>query len=63
MTKKTQSAHSTLQEYERFKKVAEDIAEMPRVERDIFIVEIEPPEDERERPQPDVDLKELLCSL
>ncbi len=52
-----------LQEYERFKKAAEDIAEMPRVERDIFIAEIEPPEDERERPQPDVDLKELLVAL
>lgn len=52
-----------LQEYERFKKAAEDIAEIPRVERDIFIAEIEPPEDERERPQPDVDLKELLISL
>ena len=52
-----------LQEYERFKKAAEDIAEMPRVERDIFIAEIEPPEDERERPQPDVDLKELLIAL
>ncbi|MDG2472865.1 MAG: ScpA family protein [Pseudomonadales bacterium] len=52
-----------LQEYERFKKAAEDIAVMPRVERDIFIAEIEPPEDERERPQPDVDLKELLIAL
>jgi len=52
-----------LQEYERFKKAAEDIAEMPRVERDIFIAEIEPPENERERPQPDVDLKELLVAL
>ena len=52
-----------LQEYERYKKAAEDIAVMPRVERDIFIAEIEPPEDERERPQPDVDLKELLIAL
>ena len=52
-----------LQEYERFKKAAEQIAEMPRVERDIFIAEIEPPEDERERPRPDVDLKELLVAL
>jgi segregation and condensation protein A len=36
---------------------------MPRVERDIYIAEVEPPEDERERPQPDVDLKDLLMAL
>lgn len=52
-----------LQEYERFKQAAEDIAELPRVERDIFIAEIQPPEDDRERPQPDVDLQELLIAL
>ena len=52
-----------LQEYERFKQAAEDIAELPRVERDIFIAEIQPPDDDRERPQPDVDLQELLIAL
>lgn len=52
-----------LQEYERFKKAAEDIELMPRVERDIFIAEIEPPEDDRDRPEPDIDLKELLVAL
>lgn len=52
-----------LQEYERFKKAAEDIEEMPRVERDIFIAEVYPPEDDRERPEPDIDLKELLVAL
>ena len=52
-----------LQEYERFKQAAEDIEAMPRVERDIYIAEVEPPEDERERPQPDVDLKDLLMAL
>ena len=52
-----------LQEYERFKQAAEDIEAMPRVERDIFIADVQPPEDERERPQPDVDLKDLLMAL
>ncbi|MBT8149483.1 MAG: segregation/condensation protein A, partial [Gammaproteobacteria bacterium] len=45
-----------LQEYERFKQAAEDIEEMPRVERDIFVAEIEPPVDDRPVPQPDIDL-------
>lgn len=52
-----------LQEYERFKKAAEDIELMPRVERDIFIAEVNPPEDDRDRPEPDIDLKELLVAL
>ena len=52
-----------LQEYERYKKVAEDINEMPREERDIFVVDVKPPADDRPRPEPDVDLKELLVAL
>ena len=52
-----------LQEYERYKKVAEDIQAMPRVERDIHIVEIEPPVDDRPRPQPNIELQELLVAL
>ncbi len=49
-----------LQEYERFKKAAEDIDEMPRMTRDIFPVDAQPPELNLVRPQPEVDLKELL---
>lgn len=52
-----------LQEYERFKKAAEDIEEMPREERDIFVAEIEPPLDERPIPLPELNLKELLVAL
>lgn len=52
-----------LQEYERFKKAAEDIQEMPREERDIFVVDVKPPPDDRPRPEPDVSLKELLVAL
>ncbi len=52
-----------LQEYERFKKVAEDIGELPRVEREIFIAKIKAPEDDREKPQPNIELKELLVAF
>jgi len=52
-----------LQEYERFKKAAEDIEELPRMERDIFIGSAEPPPLERAPKLPDVDLKELLLAF
>ncbi len=52
-----------LQEYERFKKAAEDIEAMPREERDFFIAEVLPPVDDSPRPEPDIDLKELLLAL
>lgn len=49
-----------LQEYERFKKVAEDINELPRMYRDTFGVSIMQSEFDFERPQPNVDLKDVL---
>lgn len=52
-----------LQEYERYKQAAEDLDELPRLERDIFVAEAETPKMERTAPEPDVDLKELLVSL
>ncbi len=52
-----------LQEYERFKKAAEDIEEMPRMEREIFVASAAPPEINRERPEPDVEMRELLVAL
>jgi segregation and condensation protein A len=52
-----------LQEYERYKKAAEEIEELPRVEREIFVASAEPPVIERERPEPDVDMRELLVAL
>jgi len=52
-----------LQEYERFKKAAEDIEEMPRVERDTWIGSANPPDLNRARPDPDVDMRELLLAL
>ena len=52
-----------LQEYERFKKAAEDIEALPRLERDTGWHAIEPPELKRERPLPDLDMKELLLGI
>lgn len=52
-----------LQEYERFKKAAEDIDALPRLERDIFPASARRPDFVRERPEPDVDLRELLLAF
>ena len=52
-----------LQEYERFKKAAEDIDELPRLERETYTVSANPPELDRSRPDPDVDMRELLVAL
>jgi len=52
-----------LQEYERFKKAAEDIEELPRVERDTWVGSANPPELKRTRPDPEVNLQELLIVL
>jgi segregation and condensation protein A len=52
-----------LQEYERFKQAAEDIDELPRVERDHYIASVEPPVVEKKKQDPDVELKELLFAF
>ena len=52
-----------LQEYERFKTVAEQISELPRMERDTQAATAEVPRLDIERPQPQVDLKDLLFAL
>jgi segregation and condensation protein A len=52
-----------LQEYERFKKAAEDIEEIPRLERDTWVGSANPPDINRARPEPDVDMRELLVAL
>jgi segregation and condensation protein A len=52
-----------LQEYERFKKVAEEINEIPRMYRDTFGVSIIQAEYEFERPQPSVDLKDVIAAF
>jgi segregation and condensation protein A len=52
-----------LQEYERYKKAAEDIAELPRLERDVFVATAEAPERKVVTKLPDVTLKELLIAF
>ena len=52
-----------LQEYEQFKQAAEDIDQLPRLERDVFAVEIKRPESRVVRLPPRVDLKEILLAF
>jgi segregation and condensation protein A len=52
-----------LQEYERFKKAAEDLDSLPRLERDVMIVGVEAPERKVVAKLPDVTLKELLVAF
>ncbi len=52
-----------LQEYERYKKAAEDIDTLPRLERDIFQATARMCERKVVRIQPDVSLEDLLASL
>ena len=52
-----------LQEYERFKKAAEDIDQLPRLERDTTVAHALMPDRVISRAPPDVDLKEMLLAL
>jgi len=52
-----------LQEYERFKKVAEEIEDIPRMERDTWQGSANPPDLHRARTDPEVDMRELLLAL
>jgi len=52
-----------LQEYERFKKAAEDISDLPRLERDVFIASADAPERKVTTKMPDVTMKELLLAF
>ncbi|WP_405244085.1 segregation and condensation protein A [Lentisalinibacter salinarum] len=52
-----------LQEYERFKKAAENLEELPRLERDVHLGQAEAPERQVVTKMPDVTLKELMVAL
>lgn len=52
-----------LQEYERFKRAAEDIDDMPRMGRELYQATAEPPELEHGKAHPDVEIKELLLAF
>tara|TARA_R110000851_G_scaffold141976_2_gene280112 strand:+ start:63816 stop:64664 length:849 start_codon:yes stop_codon:yes gene_type:complete len=52
-----------LQEYERFKQASEDIDDLPRLGRDVFIATAKAPDSRQVRAEPDVAMKELLLVL
>lgn len=52
-----------LQEYERYKKAAEDVDELPRVGRDVFDAAAKAPELTHEKPHPEVELKDVLLAF
>jgi len=52
-----------LQEYERFKKAAEDLDSLPRLDRDLFPAMAKAPDIDSERPHPDFDMKQLLMAF
>ena len=52
-----------LQEYERFKKAAEDLEALPRLERELWQASAAPPDIRSERPLPEVDMREVLLAL
>lgn len=52
-----------LQEYERFKKAAEDIDGLPRMNREVFQVSAKTPDLKLTKPEPEVDMRELLSAF
>lgn len=52
-----------LQEYERFKVAAEDMDALPRLERDVFAVQIDAIERIQERIHPEVDMREIMLAF
>jgi len=52
-----------LQQYERFKQAAEDIDDLPRLERDNFVASAALPRMPSSQPHPDVELREILFAL
>ena len=52
-----------LQEYEQFKKAAEDLDAIDRLERDIHLTDIKIPQIEIKMPLPEVQIKDLLIAF
>lgn len=52
-----------LQEYERFKQVAEELDELPRMDREFHQAQARAPDINSQRPHPEVDLKQLLLAF
>ncbi|MDT8282633.1 MAG: ScpA family protein, partial [Gammaproteobacteria bacterium] len=52
-----------LQEYERFKLAAQNIDMLPRVDREIYLSDIELPELHKDKPLPEIDLRDILFAF
>lgn len=52
-----------LQEYERFRTAAEDVDQLPRMNRDTYEINVELPDLKQDKPLPDIDLRELLMAF
>lgn len=52
-----------LQEYEQFKEAAENLDELPRVGRNIFLADERRPDYQRPKLHPDVDMREILLAM
>jgi len=52
-----------LQEYERFKQAAEDIDSLPRMNREVFQASAKTPDLKLIKPEPEVDMRELLSAF
>jgi segregation and condensation protein A len=52
-----------LQEYERYREVAERVDALPRLYRDLYQAHAQSPELERTMPRPEVDLQEILLAF
>lgn len=52
-----------LQEYERYKQAAEDLDQLPRMERELFQAQAQLPELEKQKLHPEVDIKDLLLAF
>jgi len=52
-----------LQEYERFRQAAEDVDQLPRMNRDTYEVSVQLPDLKQDKPLPEIDLRELLLAF
>lgn len=52
-----------LQEYERFRQAAEDVDQLPRMNRDTYEINVALPDLKEDKPLPEVDLRELLLAF
>ena len=52
-----------LQEYQQFKKAAEDLDRLERLERDIYLTDIEIPQIEIKVPLPELQIKDLMTAF